>query len=104
MATKECPKCESRNGLNMMKGEVTQLMDATTKTPQIIVWTCGFCGHTDSDTIHMGSMGGNQNEKSIVGTIVPGAPFQATRPEAPLSSVRPIKQEPTVTPTVDIVD
>lgn len=74
MANKECPTCESRNGLNMMKGEVTQLMDAATKTPKIIDWTCGFCGFTDQDTIYMGEMAGNQNTKVMIQEVVEEPP------------------------------
>jgi predicted nucleic-acid-binding Zn-ribbon protein len=105
----ECPKCESRNGLNIMKGEVTQLMDAATKTPQIINWTCGFCGYTDSDTIYMGEMGGSQNVKSIVGEIPAPEPPPLEAASRPMSAARPKaakaapKPEPTPDPVVDPV-
>ena len=66
MATKVCPICESRGGLNMMKGDVTQLMDAATKTPKLISWTCGFCGHTESDEIHLAELGGCHNTKTVM--------------------------------------
>jgi len=64
MATKQCPQCESRGGLNLMKGEVTQLMDAATKTPKLVTWTCGYCGYTDSDETHFTDKGGMYNPKS----------------------------------------
>ena len=69
MATKVCPICESRSGLNMMKGNVTQLMRAKTETeeakPKLIDWTCGFCGHTESDEIHMGELSGCFNTNTV---------------------------------------
>lgn len=101
----ECPKCESRSGLNIMKGEVTQLMDAATKTPQITEWTCGYCGYKDSDTVYMGEMGGSQNTKSMVGEFPVEAPILAARPKAPLSTPRPVKvskPEPVVTKTEEV--
>jgi len=69
MATKVCPICESRGGLNIMKGDVTQLMSAKTDTtpaiPKLIDWTCGFCGHTESDEIWLTEAGGCRNTKTV---------------------------------------
>jgi len=66
MQAKVCPICESRSGLNIMKGEVTQLMYAKTDTTpaqaKIINWTCGFCGHKETDTIQMTELGGYVTE------------------------------------------
>jgi len=64
MATKQCPQCESRGGLNLMKGEVAQLYDGPSNTPEIINWTCGFCGYTDQDESYMTEKGGMYNPKS----------------------------------------
>jgi len=58
MANKVCPICESRGGLNIMKGEVTQLISVTPRLPKLIDWTCGFCGHTEHDEIHMREIAG----------------------------------------------
>jgi len=101
MLQKDCPKCESRAGLNIMKGEVTQLMDAATKTPMITNWTCGYCGFTDQDTTYMGSMGGCQNVKSIVGVIDEDTVLQTAKPVSSPKSTRMSK--PTPTPVVEKV-
>jgi hypothetical protein len=109
MAIQECPICSSGNGLNMMKGEVTQLQDVTTNTPKIIEWTCGFCGYTDSDTIYLGSLGGAQNEKSIVHPVSMQVeePIEATRPEEPLQAAKKPPKAPKPVeeaPAADIID
>ena len=66
MQNKVCPICESRSGLNIMKGEVVQLMYAKTDIApaqdKIIDWTCGFCGHKETDTIQMTELGGYVTE------------------------------------------
>ena len=58
MSEKVCPICESRSGLNMMKGEVTQLMSVSPRLPKLIDWTCGYCGHKEHDEIEMTDLGG----------------------------------------------
>lgn len=62
MQQKVCPICEARSGLNIMKGEVTQHMFAKTESAdaqdKIVAWTCGFCGHKETDTIQMTELGG----------------------------------------------
>ncbi len=64
MASKLCPICESRGGLNMMKGEVTQLLRAEPRQPKLITWTCPYCGHTDSDEIHFTDINAMHNPKT----------------------------------------
>lgn len=51
MNAKVCPNCESRNGLNMMKGEITQEMSVKPRLPRLIEWTCGFCGYKEEDEV-----------------------------------------------------
>ncbi len=68
MATRECPICESRAGLNMMAGEITQLIDVATDTPQLTDWTCGFCGYQESEVTQVCSLGGM---KSVITPVEP---------------------------------
>jgi hypothetical protein len=66
MQQKVCPICEARSGLNIMKGEVTQHMfaktDSTDAIAKVVEWTCGFCGHKETDTIQMTELGGYVTE------------------------------------------
>jgi hypothetical protein len=74
MQSKVCPICESRSALNIMKGEVEQLMYAKTDTepakPKVIHWTCGFCGHKEDDVIQMTELGGYVTETTRLDHIV----------------------------------
>jgi len=58
MSAKVCPICDSRGGLNIMKGEVIQPIQVKPRLPKLIDWTCGFCGHTEHDEIHMMDISG----------------------------------------------
>lgn len=58
---KLCPVCESRAGINHMKGNVTQVYDNATETPEIIEWTCPYCGFQETETNYFQSNGGTYN-------------------------------------------
>jgi hypothetical protein len=49
MAAKLCQQCESRGGLQHMIGEVSQKF-ITNVQNEITVWTCPFCGFTETET------------------------------------------------------
>ncbi len=66
MATKVCPNCTGGNGLNIMKGEVTQLISVTPREPQLIEWTCGFCGYQENEEIVLADLGGGVSTVEVV--------------------------------------
>jgi len=39
--------------------------DTTPAIPKLIDWTCGFCGHTESDEIWLTEAGGCRNTKTV---------------------------------------
>ncbi len=56
MAALLCPKCETRGSINHMKGEVTPY-NPETSDPEVTVWTCPFCGWSETQTVTYEAMG-----------------------------------------------
>lgn len=68
MAAKLCMVCESRGGIQHMKGTTTQKF-VTDVQPEIIEWVCPYCGFNEIETNHFQAIGGTYN--SGVGYVMP---------------------------------
>lgn len=69
MASKICLKCETRGGMNFMKGEVTQKYDTATQAPELTTWTCPYCGYEETETNPYVGMGVTYNSGIVQGPI-----------------------------------
>jgi C4-type Zn-finger protein len=54
MQQKVCPICEAQ--------EMFAKTDIAPAQAKIVEWTCGFCGHKETDTIQMTELGGYVTE------------------------------------------
>lgn len=69
MATQICKMCESRGGMNFMKGEVTQEYSSETQAAQITEWTCPYCGYKETETVPFTGMGVAYNSVAVQGPL-----------------------------------
>ena len=69
MATKICLMCESRGGMNFMKGDVTQEFDSETKAAEITEWSCPYCGYKETETVPYTGMGVAYNSGIVQGPV-----------------------------------